>query len=94
MATAFNPKKIFQANTVQCQEFAQLIANPVMDKAFSATIAHLVTGGLSPDRLAGVGNFIDALRNLAEPETEKPAFPVRQLTSLDEAPKLKPKPNP
>ena len=91
MAEPFSPKKQFQANTVQREEFAQIIANPIMDRAFTVTIAHLVTTGLSPDRLAGVGNFINALRELSEPDKEQKPFPVRQLTSLDETPN-KPKP--
>ncbi len=90
MAEPFNPKKLFQANTLQREEFAQLIANPVMDKAFSATVAHLIVSGLSPDRMAGVGNFIDTLRNLAEPEKEVKPLPARQLTSLDDWNKPKP----
>ncbi len=84
MAEPFDPKKQFQANTVQCQEFAEIISRPVMDKAFTTVLAMLLARGLAPDRLAGVPGFIDLLRNLADPDVAPKPLPTRHLTSLDE----------
>ncbi len=87
MAEPFNPKKQFQSNTLQCQRFAELISDPVMDRAITVTIAELFASGLSPDRMAGVGNFIETFRNLAEPEKVPKPLPTRHLSLDDPKPK-------
>ena len=81
--TAFNPKQLFQANTVRREEWSIIVANPLFHTAIIYAVAQMVANGLSPEQLSGINSLVYMLNNLSETSAVAQPLPSKPLQSYD-----------
>lgn len=83
----YSPKKLFCENKELRAGWAEIVRNPVTQRAIAATHAQLAYDGFhNPEGMRGVRAFIEDLLNLAEPDEPKRQLPAQKLESFGEAP--------